>query len=225
MEHNIYIGNNNPAFTYTMATHTLATTEAERDLGVTITADVKWHVHANNIASKANSILGWMRSAFMCRDENLWKKLYTTYIRPHLEFAAPAWNVYNRQDIDRIERVQHRATKVSHSLKQHSYPDRLKVLGLTTLETRRTRGDCIQQYKIQTGRDIVDWHARPLMSGQALGHGPRLRREIVSNSQPRHHFFTNRIVNSWNPLPAAVASAPNVCEFKKEYDRVMNEAA
>jgi hypothetical protein len=214
----MHVGYKNPAFNYTMAQHTLTTTEAERDLGVTITSDIKWHVHANNITSKANSILGWMRSAFMCRDENLWKKLYTTYIRPHLEFAAPAWNVYNRQDIDRIERVQQRATKVSHNLKQHSYPDRLKVLELTTLETRRTRGDCIQAYKIQTDRDIVDWHVQPLVSDHALGHRPRLRREIVSSCQQRHHFFTNRIVNNWNSLPVSATSATDVNGFKKAYD-------
>jgi ribonuclease P/MRP protein subunit RPP40 len=155
----MHFGHNNPKFVYFMRDSVsnqqfvLSTSDSERDLGNTITSDAKWSTHANTCAAKANKILGWMKSSFMCRDEHLWKQLYTTYIRPLLEFAAPAWNVYQDQDIKCLERIQRRATKVSQNLKHLSYERRLATLGLSTREERRVRGACIQLFKILTSRD------------------------------------------------------------------------
>ena len=69
-------------------------------------------------------------------------------IRPHLEYAIQVWNPYQIGDIEIIERVQRRATKIPKSLWTMSYSERLEILGFTTLEERRTRGDLIQMYKI-----------------------------------------------------------------------------
>jgi hypothetical protein len=112
----MHFGKKNNKYTYrlqdsdTLVHHDLAVTSSEKDLGVIITSDAKWTTQAASCASKANSILGWMKSAFTSRDASLWKKLYTTYIRPHLEFAVPAWNVYQTKDVERIEQIQRRAT-------------------------------------------------------------------------------------------------------------------
>ena len=77
----------------------------------------------------------------------MWKKLYGTYVRPHLEYAIPVWNPYSTGDIMILEKIQHRATKIAHSMKGLSYNKRLEILNLTTLKTRRTRGDLIQKFK------------------------------------------------------------------------------
>ena len=152
----MHFGSGNPRNTYTMidkrsrTTHQLTVTESERDLGIMISSDAKWHVHANTIAAKANSILGWMKNSFMCRSEHLWKKLCTTYIRSHLEYAAPVWNVYNKSDIVTIKRVQRRATKVPHSLKQFDYNERLARMGITQLTERRCRGTAFSSTKSKT---------------------------------------------------------------------------
>jgi hypothetical protein len=159
-----------------------------------------------------------MKSVFMCRDVDLWKKLYTTYIRPHLEFAAPVWNLYAKSDIDQVERVQRRATKVPHQLKQYDYPTRLGMLGLTTLEARRQRGDCIQQFKISKGHDEVEWSSAPRVIDAMYGHRERLQRDIANNCAPRFNFFTQRIVNVWNKLPDIIVNANTVNEFKNLYD-------
>jgi ribonuclease P/MRP protein subunit RPP40 len=221
----MHFGYKNPKYNYIMHDqltsnqHTLVATDSERDLGVTLTSDAKWSTHANNCASKANRMLGWMKSSFMCRDQNLWKTLYMTYIRPHLEFAAPAWNVHQKQDIDCIERIQRRATKVSHNLKQFSYQERIDLLGLTTLEARRARGDCIQTFKIMTGRDVVKWHTEPRIAEAAYGHRQRLMRQYVNNCAARHNFFTNRVACQWNKLPDAIAGSSSVNMFKNGFDQ------
>ena len=63
--------------------------------------------------------------------------LYVSLVRPHLEFAVPVWNPYLKKDTEKLENVQHKATKLVAKLRNEGYEDRLKMLRLTTLETRR----------------------------------------------------------------------------------------
>ena len=63
---------------------------------------------------------------------------------------------YRKKDIDRLERVQKRATKMIPKLKDISYEMRLRECGLTALETRRLRGDQIEVFKILNGYESVD---------------------------------------------------------------------
>ena len=74
--------------------------------------------------------------------------LYASLVRPHLEYALPAWNPSVKKYINMLENVQHRATRLVPGLKKESYEVRLKALKLTTLEIRRKRGDLIEFYNI-----------------------------------------------------------------------------
>ena len=74
----------------------------------------------------------------------------------YLEYCIQAWRPYHKKDIDILERVQRRATKMIIGLRDHSYEDRLKECRLTTLETRRLRGDQIEVFKILNGYENID---------------------------------------------------------------------
>jgi len=67
-----------------------------------------------------------------------------------------AWRPHLHKDIDLLENVQRRATKLIPTLKDRPYETRLKSLNLTTLETRRIRGDLIEVFKIFKGFDDID---------------------------------------------------------------------
>ena len=84
-----------------------------------------------------------MRRFFRC--------LYVALVRPHLEYANQIWAPYLVKDIEAVENVQRRASKLVPALKNLIYEERLHKLGLPTLAYRRARGDMIETYKILGG--------------------------------------------------------------------------
>ena len=133
---------------YTMGDTVLNTTVKEKDLGLTISADMKVSEQCAIAAAKGNQILGLIRRNIVYKEKELIMPLYKTIVRPHLEYCIQAWRPYRKKDIDILERVQRRATKMIQKLRNISYEMRLKECGLTTLETRRMRGDQTEVFKI-----------------------------------------------------------------------------
>ena len=78
------------------------------------------------------------------------------YVRPHVEFASPAWSPWLEQDKSILEKVQIKAVKLVTGLTGNSYEEKCKELGLETLEQRRVKQDILQAYKILNGVDKVD---------------------------------------------------------------------
>ena len=164
-------------------------------------------------------MLGLLKRTFVHRGTDLWKRLYTTYVRPQLEFAIAAWNPYHQSDINKLEKVQNRATKVSHFLKGFNSETRRKLLNLTSLSMRRTRGDLIQKYKLENNLEVINWHNKPLAISARANHRVKYHRELVRNCSQRHNFFNNRIANDWNALPNNVTDSKSVTSFKKNLDK------
>ena len=143
-------------------------------------------------------------------------------MRPHLEFAVQAWSPHLHGDIAKLEKIQRRATKLITTLKGRKYPERLKALDLTTLKQRRTRGDLLQQYKIENGHEIVNFCEPPKRAGgigRTRGHSQRLTAETVKNCEERRWFFSNRVVAPWNALSEQALQAQSVNAFKNELDK------
>ena len=129
----------------------LEETNSERDLGVYINSKLKWDDQVDQASLKATSVLGMLKRTFVHWNARLLVKLYTTYVRPHLEYCSSVWNPYRKKDIKKLEQVQRRATKLVPELRHLNYESRLANLGLTTLEVRRERYDLIQFFKILKG--------------------------------------------------------------------------
>ena len=108
----------------------LEKSNCEKDLGILISDDLRWNNHIKTIAAKANRVLGMLLKTFTSRDMNLWKLLYVSLVRPHLEFASTVWNPYLVGEFETLEKVQRRATRISPEMRSLEYEDWLKIGGV-----------------------------------------------------------------------------------------------
>jgi hypothetical protein len=207
--------------------HYLEETRSERDLGIQLKHNLKWDDQVKSAAAKANKALGTLQRTFKCWDQQMLKQLFSVYVRPHLEYAIQAWRPYYQLDIKRLERVQLRATRLVHSLRDLDHDDRLAALGLPTLVERWDRADALQMFKLHTGSNVIEWTVPFTVNQQSTNAGPSsstrhvqvdsLMHERCSIMQ-RQHFFHNRVAATWNKVPVAAKTASSRNSFKKQYD-------
>ena len=116
----------------------------EKDLGVVIDNKLNFRQHISSKVSTANRNLGIIFRTFTYLNQEMFSNLYKSTVRPHLEYASVIWSPLYKNDKITLENVQRRATRLVPALKGLSYPERLKRLGLPTLEYRRERADVVE---------------------------------------------------------------------------------
>ena len=143
----MHIGFRNKKIKYELFGRELASCEMERDLGVIITSDMKSSKQCIEAEKKAQKLLGYIKRQFSSRKRETILTLYNALVRPHLEYAVQFWSPSLRRDIDRLESIQARATKLISEIRNVSYERRLDKLNLFSLEVRRLRGQLIETFK------------------------------------------------------------------------------
>ena len=123
-----------------------------------MSADMKWERQCIEAVKKANKMLGLMKRNFEDKSKETVMPLYKSLVRLHLEYCCQVWSPYLSKDINLIEGVQRRATKLIKDIKHLSYDERLENLGLSHITTRRVRSDLIQTFKIINGIDKLINH-------------------------------------------------------------------
>ena len=163
--------------------------------------------------------MGIIRRNFCQLSERCLVTLYKSMVRPILEYAQSAWSPHLQADIELIERVQMRATKLIRRIKNLPYEIRLQELQLPTLKFRRIRGDMIEMYKIVSGTYDSSASITPVYSNtQARGHQFKLfQNHIVYDL--RKFAFRNRVIQGWNSLTEDIVSAESLNVFKNRLDR------
>ena len=156
--HRLHLGKNNKCYKYSLPKmsniqrklnsisydytfHTLQQVSEEKDLGVTVDSSLNFRKHISSKISKANSILFLIKHTFKNLDADIFKLLFKSLVRPHLEYASSVWCPILKMDIANIEKVQRRATKLIPGFESLPYHDRLVRLKLPTLQYRRLRQD------------------------------------------------------------------------------------
>ena len=137
---------------------TLDITHAEKDLGVTVDEDLKFHKHIANAVNTASRLLGLIRKTFILLDEITAQRVFTAMVRPHLEYGNVIWHRRNRGDKLEVEKVQRWPTKLIPNISHLPYDDWLKFPKLPSLDFRKRRGDMIYVFTIMYGIDMLDPH-------------------------------------------------------------------
>ena len=226
----MHIGHNNPRNDYHLQGNTLDKSDLEKDLGVFVSSDLKPSAHIAKIAAKANARVGLIKRTFTYMDKDIFLSLYTTLVRPILDYGVQCWSPYLVKDINKLEQVQRRATLMVPECSALHYEDRCKTLGLQTLQARRERGDMIEVYRLLTGMEGVhhskffrlsESHARG--EGYTRGHSKKIVKPDHWRTSIKGNWFAIRCIDPWNSLPEEVVSAPSIATFKKRYDLYVSQ--
>ena len=122
------------------------------------------------------------------------------------------------KDINILEKVQRRATRMIVECRGKSYDKRLELLGLTTLENRRFRADMLEVFKILKGFEGIsaDSFFRVLCT-KTRGHSLKLYKERV-NKDVLKFSFGNRVIDQWNSLSEDIINTNSINSFKNRID-------
>ena len=171
---------------------------SHKDLGTQFDDQLKFHEHTSEVCTKANRILGMIKKSFEHLDIHMVSKLFTTLVRPTLEYSNFIWGPHFVLDQRKIEKVQRRATKMISQLQDVSYGERLSVLSLPSLSHRRFRGDLIMLYKVLNGYFNSNFpNLYTFSTTSTRGHHLKLFK-YRSRLLCRSNYFFNKIINDWN---------------------------
>ena len=198
--------------------------EAHADLGVVVDRSLKFHAHVKKAVAIAGGLTTNILSSTLCRDASFLMNIYTSHVRPKLEYGSSLWNVRYIGDLQLLERVQRRWTRAVEGLSDLSYNDRLRRLDLFSFQGRLLRADLVLVWKIIHGHCGINPETLfTFLSDTATRGHPYKLYVQRANLEIRRRFFSLRVVTAWNSLTAETVCAESLDTFKRLLHRDLGE--
>lgn len=211
----LHFGHQNPNKSYFIEDVSVKPSISVKDLGIIITDDLKPSVQCRTAIVKAQRMLSVIKLAFKFLDTRAMTLLYKSLVLPLLDYCSVAWCPFYVKDIEALEKVQRRFTRILPVFRNLPYEERLVKYNLSSLHMRRTTFDLICMYKIIHG--LIDL---PFASFFELDNESRTRGHVFkvkfkySRLDIKKFFFASRVIPAWNALPSTCVEATSVDSFK-----------
>ena len=190
-------------------------------LGVSIGKDLSWHNHISKVCAKANRTLGFIKRNIKTKKKSVKEKAYNALVRPTLEYASTVWDPHQKHLKDDIERVQRRAVRYVEG----NYDYRASVtkmredLGWETLEQRRRKARATMCYKIVHSLVAITSVQFTPTIVSTRGNQTKFIQIQARTNYYKFSFFP-AVIPVWNSLPAEVATAESLDQFKLKLSAV-----
>ena len=187
-------------------------------LGVVLTDDLTWSAHIREITNKARKVIGLLYRQFysMSSTPSL-LQLYTSLVRPHLEYASQVWDPFLIKDIQKLESVQRFALKMCCKSWSSSYSENLQQSSLPELSFRRKYLSLSYFYNLVNGRfEFPDIPAtlRQINYNTRSSHSSIYVQPYAHSNSFLNSFFP-KTISLWNSLPPSVMASTSISSFKR----------
>ncbi|KHN83464.1 putative RNA-directed DNA polymerase from transposon X-element [Toxocara canis] len=200
--------------------------EVMRNLGVYVSSDLNWHNHCVEVSRRAAQVANYILRAVQYSSVESYRKAFVAYCRPILEYCTQVWSPSVKRDIEMIERVQRRFTKMAFRKAfrgpfQPNYEQRLRIFDLKPLWYRRTQFDLHLCFKIVKGFSGIPFKSIfsfTKFASRSRFHPLQIERKTTNRTDVLNSIAF-RVVPIWNSLSYDVVMAGNLSCFRRRLEQ------